>query len=342
MNVCQTLLFIRRCALILLMATCSQAWAELNCDFSSGYQDKTALDFNLIPNQIQTDVPIGTVIYSKTMHLSLWCAKKITGNFWEEENVYINTKNMSNALGSNSGLTIFVTVNGDRNYTARRFDLGISTAIPYAAGLSTDSYLNFEQDIVIELVKTGENSTLSPKSSQIRVFDIGSAGDGILQFNMKNTAKLTFTTQTCEVTGDGNYTFSLPSLDTSQISALGQVTGFNHDFNVDLTCNSSLWSSLGIYMSLSGQGVTGLEKEGVFSFKDLSTGDVSDEIAVQLFRQDGSDWLPVTLGEKFKFTEFGSGFSTVSIPLRAGYYALKSGPSPGDFQSIVIYTISYE
>ncbi|WP_082212553.1 fimbrial protein [Erwinia sp. 9145] len=332
------------CLFVLLIAVSSFVRAELICDFNSSRSDTTGLDFSKVPNEVPTSMPIGSVIYTNNLPISIWCAKKIGNDIAKgPEDVYINTYNISNILGSQSGLTVFVTVNGDRNYTNRRIKTGLSTEVPYlGTSINTDNYLQFEASIIVEVVKTGENVSLNPTRNDVALFSIGSEGSGSQIFYLRNTKKLVFTTQTCEVFNGGNYRIMLPAISSSNITGVGSIPNHNTDFEVGLTCNSNLWSNMGIHMSLSGANIAGLEKEGVFSFKNKETGEVSTQIAVQIFHKQGNTWSPVEVNSKFKVSEFGLGLSTIWVPLRAAYYALQKEQTAGEYQSILVYTISYE
>lgn len=334
---------IKSCLLIFSLTVCFYTRADLTCGFSDNYVGKTEFDFKTIPSQIPSGLPVGTVIYSKTMNFKTWCAKapRSSGVF-DSEYIYFNVKNLDGVFGRESGLGLSITINGQKFTGAQSLKTDYQTRTLFIMGSPTDRYLNFDSEVVVDLIKTGENVTLDPQSNTVVLFDIGSVGNGSLQFMMRNTSMLSFSTQTCDVTGDENYRVTLPPLSIHDVSGTGSTPGVSSDFNINLFCNSNLWSTLGIWMTLTGPGISGLENQGVFSFKDKVTGEISNQIAMQIFRSEGNIWTPISLGEKFKVGSFESALSNMTISLRAGYYALSNKQSVGEYQTTLIYTIKYE
>ncbi|MFU9136961.1 fimbrial protein [Erwinia tasmaniensis] len=334
---------IKSCLLIFSLVVCSYTRADLTCGFSDNYVGRTEFDFKTLPSQIPSGLPIGTVIFRKTLNFKTWCAKapRSSGVF-ENEYIYFNVKNLDGVFGRNSGLDLSFTINGQKITGAKSIKTDYETRTLYIAGTPTDRYLNFDSEVIVELMKTGENVNLDPQSDTVVMFDIGSVGNGSLQFMMNNINALSFSNQTCDLMGNGNYRVTLPPVNINHISGRGSVSGASSNFNITLFCNSDLWSTLGVWMTLTGPGISGLEKQGVFSFKNKATGEISDQIAMQISRSEDDIWTPISLGEKFKVGSFGSALSRMTIPLRVGYYALSEKQSVGEYQATLIYTIKYE
>lgn len=319
--------------------------AAVHCDFDNTPLVTTLFNFNEMPNGINASAPVGTVLFTKTHQIPVWCAKdgRKGSSISGPEPIYLNRADVSSVFGSNSGLTLYITLSGDRGNTRKAFNTGLQTSYTWLPGLSTNDATRFTLDVTIELVKTAENTTLSAKNSVV-LFSVGDQFDtSDMVFYMKNANNLVFTTQTCDVTGSGNYTANLPPLNISDVKTTGPVDGHTADINVQLSCNSTLWSTQAIVMKLTGQDVPGAASDGLFFFKSLDSGESAPGIALQMFQgARGQPFAPITVGQNFEVGNFEDGQSVVTIPLRAGYYVRDKNMTPGKLQSILIYQIDYQ
>lgn len=321
------------------------AQAAVHCDFDNTSMVTTLFDFSEMPNGINASAPVGTVLFNKTHQIPVWCAKdgRKGSSISGPEPIYINRSDVSNVFGSKSGLTLYITVAGDRGNTRKAFNTGLQTSYLWLPSLSTKDATRFTLDVTIELVKTAENTLLSAKNT-VMLFGVGDQFDtSDMVFYMKNGGKLVFTTQTCDVMGSGNYTANLPPLNISDVKGTGPVDGHTADINVQLSCNSTLWSSQSIMMKLTGQDVPGSASDGLFFFKSLESGESAMGIALQIFQgARGQAFTPVTVGQNVEVGNFEDGQSVVTIPLRAGYYVRDKNMTPGKLQSILVYQIDYQ
>ncbi|WP_006316832.1 fimbrial protein [Serratia inhibens] len=319
--------------------------AALKCEFIQTPDNPSYVlfDFLSFPNKIPKELPIGTTIYDKTIELSLWCAKKL-GSFGNES-IFLNRMDLTDVLGKDSGLTIFITLNGKRGHNFEMINTGYSTSIPYIQGVPSENYLNFKSTVRFELVKTGENKVINPKGGYYQtLFSVGSQADGDLTFLMNNANKLQFTTQTCDVSGDKNIQIALPDQNVNELTSIGPVEGKNKDFSINLNCSSDIWSTMKIMMSLTGTSVGGLGNNGVFEFRNATTDAVVSGLGVQMLRQLSSlGYEEITNGAWFKIGQFGEGRTQISVPFRARYYRTTNAKvEAGNVKSLVTYTINYQ
>lgn len=336
------------CRLLLgigLISSSFVAQAALKCDFDGSSMVSTLFDFNELPNGINASAPVGSVLFTKEHSIPIWCAKNgaigssITSG---KEDIYINRMNVVNLFGTNSGLALYITINGERSSARKAYPTGLNSNYLWLTGLSKDPATHFTLDVTLELVKTGPNNLLNVKNT-VELFNIGNMFDGDMKFYMKNANKLVFTTQTCDVMGTGEYTETLPPLNISNVNDTGPVDGHTVDINVKLSCNSKLWSTQAIVMKLTGQDIPGAGSDGLFFFKNRTTGEQAQGIALQMLQgARGQPFTPVVVGQNFKVGNFEDGQSVVTIPLRAGYYVRDKKLSPGLLQSILVYQIDYQ
>ncbi|MGU3413093.1 fimbrial protein [Enterobacteriaceae bacterium C23F] len=328
----------------LFAGAAAPAYAELTCGSDSPVFSNAAMDFSKIPNQINTSVPINTVIYSKETVATIWCGKKLTGsNPFTEEEIFINRITTTNILGSNSGLTVYVTINGNRGTTGKNFGTGVVTNKPWTNGLDTDYLDRVTVNVTVELVKTGENLSLNPKSNNIQLFTVGTQGAGDTQYYLRNNNYLNFTIQTCDIYGDGNFSAELNPLSVNSIHAPGAIDSPTRDFDVLINCNSDLWSTQNILMKITGESISGMENLGLYKWKNVSTGEEVPDMALQLLQGASGSYEPVVPGQNFVVGNFEEGLTVVRIPLRAKYYATGvSQLTPAEVRSVLVYNIDYQ
>lgn len=334
-------------ALFLLVASafmCNKSYAIIHCGPDSNVTNSNiAFDFNELPNQIPTSVPVGTTIYQQDMELELWCAIDIKTETIppEVKMIYVNRDNIENTLGKDSGLTFYITINGDRSSVAQSYESGTTTDIYFANGLPTKYYTKLTVPVRVELVKTSQNIKLSPLRNDIWLFSIGDAGTGYLRYRATNAKKLTFTEFTCN-TVTPNITQTLPTLDISEIKSNGRVDTHTTDFSVGLNCNGDLWSTLSINMSFSGTAVSGLEGSGVYQFFNSTSGEVAEGIGFQLLHQNGAgEYVETPDKAWFKVGNFSDRSEVLNVPLRAVYYKTGGKVMPGEVTGRVTYTVDY-
>ena len=334
-------------ALSLLVASafmCNKSYATIRCGPDSNITNSNiAFDFNELPNQIPTSVPIGTTIYQQNMELELWCAVDITTQTIppEKRMIYINRDDIDNALGKDSGLTFYITINGDRNTTAQSYESGVVTDVYFAQGLQTKYYTKLTVPVTVELVKTAQNIKLSPLRNDIWLFSIGDAGTGYLRYRATNAKKLQFTEFTCNTTTPDIYQ-TLPTLDIAELKGNGRVDTHTTDFSVSLNCNGDLWSTLSINMSFDGTTVNGLERSGVYQFFSTTSGEAAEGIGFQILHQNGlGEFVETPNKEWFKVGSFSEHSEILNVPLRAAYYKTGGKVMPGEVTGRVTYTVDY-
>ena len=90
-------LFIFVTALLLIAVP---ARADLRCGTDSTMLSNAGIDFAKdVPTQINSNTPIGTILYRKEMKLSIWCGKDINStNSWDTspEEIGIRRENLAN------------------------------------------------------------------------------------------------------------------------------------------------------------------------------------------------------------------------------------------------------
>ncbi|MEE4408893.1 MULTISPECIES: fimbrial protein [unclassified Serratia (in: enterobacteria)] len=333
-----------------LTFSCLISWgfysdAALRCEFIQTPQAPSYVlfDFLSFPNKIPKDLPMGSTIYDKTVELPIWCAKKM-GSFGAES-VYLNRMDLTDVLGKDSGLTVFVTLNGKRGDKYEMIDTGYSTNIPYVQGLPVENYLNFKTSVRIELVKTGPNNIIEAKGGFYQIlFSVGSQSDGSLSFLMNNANNLQFTMQTCDISGDKNIQIALPDLNINELRTVGPIEGHSKDFTINLNCSADIWSTMNIMMSLAGTSAGGTGTNGVFEFRNSTSGDAISGLGVQMLRQlSSSAYEEITNGAWFKIGQFGEGQTLISVPFRARYYRTTNAKvEAGMVKSLVTYTVNYQ
>jgi type 1 fimbria pilin len=339
------------CLFAFLVAIASIAFpahAQLMCGTDSRYFNNSGLNFTTdMPTGINASAPVGTVLYRKDMSIGIWCGKDMNiSSSWsvDQEEIFISRSNLANILGRDSGLTLYVTINGDRGTTRKSFGTGVKTNIPWVHDTLDNSYLNrVEVNVTIELVKTGESNNLSIAKNDVMIFDIGDAFGGTLQYFMKGAKKLVFTTQTCEIKDSGNFSATLDSVSINDIRSAGPIEAPGRDFMVSILCNSDLWSTQNIVMKITGNSIPEMANLGLFHWQDVNSGGNAKDIALQLLQGiNGSNYIPVIPGENFIVGNFEKRLKEVTIPLRARYYATGMDLSPGEVQAVLFYNIDYQ
>ncbi|QHM73157.1 fimbrial protein [Mixta intestinalis] len=303
-------------------------------------------DFNNLPTQLPKSVPVGTTIYEATVNVDARCAKKLSGIASGPQKIYASRNAIKNPLGSKSGLTFYVTINGERGTERKSYDTGLTTEAFIVTGLNNkDDYTKVNIPVHVELVKTGENVSISPLSNDVWLFSLGDSGTGNLRFRATNVKKLSFTDYTCNVTSP-NIQQTLPLINMVNLKNVGPVTGYSTDFNVSLNCNGNLWSTLAVKMAFSGQTVTGLEQQGVYQFLDQS-GAIAEGIGFQIFHKNSSgNYVSSAKNEWFEIGNFANNIigqsDTITVPLRASYYRTSGNLNPGMYSGTITYTVDYK
>ncbi|QHM77550.1 hypothetical protein C7M52_03549 [Mixta theicola] len=337
--------------LLLLFAApfiCNKSFAAtVECEnVSNSVAAINVFDFNSLPAQIPKSVPVGTTIYETTIHLDARCAKSLSGLASGPQKIYVSRNAIKNPLGSKSGLTFYVTIKGERGTERKSYDTGLVTEAFVVSGLGNkDDYTKVNIPIYVELVKTGENVSISPLSNEVWLFSLGDSGTGNLRFRAQNVKKLAFTDYTCNVTTP-SIQQTLPLVNVADLKNVGPVPGYSTDFNVSLNCNGNLWSTLAINMAFSGQTVTGLEQQGVYQFLG-PTGTAAEGIGFQIFHKDSSGgYVSPAKNEWFEIGNFANNIigqgDIITVPLRAAYYRTNGNLNPGMYSGTVTYTIDYK
>lgn len=302
----------------------------------------TAFDFNKLPNKIPNNLPVGTTIYDVTMNLDLWCAKELNSSTITsgKEKIYINRNTVDNSLGNKSGLSFFVTINGDRDTVSKSYDSGYTTDAIFVQGLSTSYYTKVSVSVRIELVKTGKTEAITPFRNDVWLFSIGDAGLGYMRYRATNVRKLSFSEYTCNATTPNIYQ-TLPGLKVSALPQHGRADKYTTDFSISLQCNGNVWNTLSINMALSGTPVAGLESRGVYPFFDR-LGNIAEGIGFQILHQNSAGVFVETENNAwFKIGDFSSANPLLTVPLRAAYYRTQEKVTPGELIGSVTYTIDY-
>lgn len=332
-------------ALILLLGSvflCNTSYADnVRCGPDSNITNSiTAFDFNSLPSEIPDTVPIGTTIYDVTMNLDLWCAKDISAASGGARKIYINREALDNVLGSQSGLTFYVTINGERDSARRSYDSGYTTNALFLQGLATSFYTRLNVSVRVELVKTGQNVALSPLRNDIWLFSIGDAGTGYLRYRATNVKKLSFSAYTCNISTPSMHQ-RLPEVNIADLKSNGRVEGHEADFSVSLNCNGDLWSTLSINMAFNGSPVAGLERQGVYPFRK-GNNEIAEGIGFQIRHRNGAgDYVESGNGEFFKIGDFTQQSKILTVPLKANYYRISDRLSPGELTGSVTYIVDY-
>ncbi|QKJ89247.1 fimbrial protein [Paramixta manurensis] len=327
-----------------LAGPAAYAASVIKCGSDSNTSNSiNAFDFDLLPNQIPDTVPVGTTIYDTTMDLELWCAKAPGSIGSGEEKIYVNREPIQGTLGSKSGLSFFITINGERSDQRKTYDSGYTTSAIFLQGLATSYYTKIKVPVRIELVKTGENVQLNPAANYIFLFSVGDQGRGELLYRAININKLGFSSFTCNTLNTDIHR-TLPVLNLANINGItGRIDGYADDFSIRLNCNGELWSTLSINMAFNGAMIPGLESQGVYLFTSANDGGVAKGIGFQLLHKDASDqYVTSGKGEWFKVGNFTSGLNTLDVPVRAVYYKTAEQSSPGKLTGIVTFTIDYQ
>ena len=256
------------------------------------------------------------------------------------EKIYINRNTTDDALGNASGLSFFVTINGERDNISKSYDSGYTTDKIFLAGLPTSSYTKIRVAVRVELVKTGENVAISPFRNDVWLFSIGDPGTGYLRYRATNVRNLSFSTFTCNTTTK-NIHQTLRSLNVSELPRSGRADNYVTDFSVALQCNGDLWSTLSINMALSGTPIAGLEANGVYPFFDRA-GNRAEGIGFQILHQEsGGAFIETANNAWFKIGDFNAGSEQLIVPLRAAYYRTQEKVTLGELTGTVTYTVDY-
>lgn len=333
--------------IILLLVSCCIAnlsyATTIRCGQDSHVTNSvTAFDFNKLPNNIPNNLPLGTTIYDVTMNLELWCAKEFnTGTIHTgKEKIYINRDTIDNTLGDKSGLSFYVTINGERDKAKRSYDSGYTTDVFFASGVPTSNYTKIRVPVRVELVKTGETEAITPFRNDVWLFSVGDAGLGYIRYRATNVRKLSFSEYTCNITTP-NIHQTLPGLKVSELPQSGRADKQAIDFAIALRCNGNISSTLSINMALNGTPVAGLENHGVYPFFDRS-GNMAEGIGFQILHQDSTGAFIETANNAwFKIGNFSSANKLLTVPLRAAYYRTDQKVTPGELTGLVTYTVNY-
>lgn len=332
--------------LLVVSFTCRIGYAgTLVCSANSNISNSNIIfNFNKLPHLIPAMVPVGTTIYDETMELDLWCAKEFnTANITSgRQKIYINRHNADNAFGHNSGLSFYVTINGERDTLSKSYDSGYSTAVIHTSsgGPVTAYYTKLHVSVRVELVKTAEKIKTDAMNNDVTLFSVGDAGTGSVHYRATGVKKIQPSDYTCNAITPNIYQ-SLPEIHVAELPARGRVETHVTDFSISLQCNGDLWSTLAINMAFNGTPVAGLEPNGVYQFLNRS-GETAEGIGFQILHQDSTGaFIETGNNAWFKIGDFLARNKVVNVPLRAAYYRVKENVTPGELTGTITYTVNY-
>lgn len=287
---------------------------------------------------VSNSTPNGTVLWQTSLTTQFKCGlNSLTG----AEDVFVWR---TSYLNVGNGLSLYVSYNGNNGNTLATFDTGVSISAIYQ---QTGTNVTLNVPLTVSLVKTGTVSvpgTYTVPSTYIPVVYVGSNGTGTYPtgggkywtYNVLfNTSSIGVTSSTC-APNQTSQNVDLGTIALGMSGSLGTGIGTTSPdvpFTVQLTCNSAVSGTFGIYMELDATAVNA--SQGIFS---LAAGSTASGVGIQVMQNS----QPVTLAKPWQIASFPLTSTSVSVPFTAHYYQTNAIVSPGTANGVATYTITYQ
>jgi type 1 fimbria pilin len=327
------------CGILWLASPAAQA--DLKCATGDGSATLVDLASSV---KVTPSTPIGTTLFSQTF--TGIKAKCSTSTLRETATAYFVRPNLSTVLGS--GLTLFVTYNGNRNSTAGNISTGVTVNNNSAfLGLPSSSWQDVALGpITVEIVKTGATGTSAPGtvSANLTIGSVGSTlqtSDKALYY-LRGGNTIGYLAETCKVPSPASFNVELGNIAAST-SGFGSGVGSTStakDFAIALSCDTAISGAFKVMLQLDATPVSGLASQGVLALTDAGKPGVAGGVGVQVLNRTTS--TPVALATPWLVGNFPMSSSLINVPFSARYYQTAARVTPGTANSSMTYTISYQ
>lgn len=327
--------------LLMLIAGCQTARAELKCTFTS---TPLVLDIgiNTPPIVVTPGTPVGTTLYRDTLNIKARCSlNKLVGR---TEHAYFNRMDLTDVPGN--GLALYITYKGDRGKTARSIDTGIEVTNRHAAitGTFSNTWQEIPLQVEIEIIKERHvSNAVALKPLYTKIFSIDSTpprGYDPARYYIRGAERISFKNQTCEIIGPRSFNVPMGSVSSTNTHGFGSgigSTSAGKDFSLNLHCELSASGAFNIMMQMDGSPVSGFENAGVLALK--SGKSAASGAGIQILHK--SSLTPVTFAKPWQIGRFPLTDAVLSVSFLARYYQTENKVSPGTANSSLTYTISY-
>ncbi|MFP3888940.1 fimbrial protein [uncultured Ralstonia sp.] len=320
-----------------LLGWSTSASAKLTCVQTSGY-----FAANIPALRISASTPVNTVLWSTTgIQVKAECGKQsATG---AAENAWVYRQNVD--LGS--GLSLYVTYNGNRGNTFEGFNTGTKVSNFYIQGIKGTEV---RATVDIQLVKTGTTPTSGAYSFETtkQILTIGGPNmmegfmSGGANFVVAGLDQVSFVPSTCKAQ-TASIAVDLGTVRIGNASGFGSAIGTtsaSKDFNVNLNCDVTAAGAYKIMMQLDGTTVPAYANQGVLA---LNGGSTAAGLGVQVLRGASSgSQAPVTFGTPWQIGSFPLTLGALSVPFSARYYQTAARITPGTANSSATFTLLYQ
>lgn len=331
------------------LLACSMLWlaspaaqADLKCATGDGSATLVDLASSV---KVTPSTPIGTTLFSQTF--TGIKAKCSTSTLRETATAYFVRPNLSTVLGS--GLTLYVTYNGNRNSTAGNISTGVTVTNNSAfLGLPSSSWQDVTLGpITVEIVKTGATGTSAPGtvSANLTIGSVGStmqSSDKALYY-LRGGNTIGYLAETCKVPSPASFEVPLGSTAVNSSSGFGSGVGSTStakDFAIALSCDTAISGAFKVMLQLDATPVSGLASQGVLALTNAGASGVAGGVGVQVLNRTTS--TPVALATPWLVGNFPMSSSLINVPFSARYYQTAAKITPGTADSSMTYTISYQ
>jgi major type 1 subunit fimbrin (pilin) len=285
---------------------------------------------------VSSATPDNTVLWQTTVVTTTKCG--IDSVLTAPEDIFLWR---SNYLNLGNGLALYISYNGDNGSTLARFDTGTQITKLY---LQTGTNVTINIPLTISLVKVGAvSATGKMPVGYIQAVYVGSNGTGTVPAGGGSqtytvhigNGTIGVTPATCSP----NQTSQNVQMGTIALGMSGSLgtgvgtTSADVPFNVQLTCDSTISGTFGIFMQMDATAINA--KQGLFS---LSGGSTASGVGIQV-TQNGQ---PITLGQPWQIASFPLTSTNLSIPFAAHYYQTGATASAGSANGVATYTITYQ
>lgn len=326
-------------SLMILMAGCQSASADLKCTFDS---NSLILDIgvNTAPIVVTPGTPVGTTLYQDKVAFTARCSlNKIVG---QTEYAYFKRHDLKNLLGN--GLGLYITFKGDRGNTTKLINTGIEVVDRSAfLGLPSSNWQEIPLEVEIEIVKekhAGETIVVASPLVKVLSVDSMAASYSPADFYIRGADKMTFKTQTCDIEGPRSFSVEMGTVSPAGTQGFGSgigSTSAGKNYSLNLQCELSTSGAFSVMMQLDGTAVSGFASAGVLALKTGATS--ATGAGLQILQGDSQ--TPVSFAKPWQIGRFPLAEATLSVPFTARYYQTEYTIRPGIANSTVTYTISY-
>lgn len=293
--------------------------------------------------KLSSSLPVGKTVFNQNYTVHVWCSISDPLQQDDEMAMFIRRTTLQ-TLGN--GLTLFTTLNGDRGSDDSIVSTGVMINNHEAAkGLPPRTWQYLSLNVTVDIVKTGKTpdrpEQVTPISSQISLFQIGSQGGNNAEYTMLDAASgLSFIAHSCQIQGPASFNVPLGPVRTRRDHGLGSgigTTSAGKSFSLNFLCDSEVSGDFTVLMQLNGTAPAGATAPGLLALSEDANS--ATGVALQILHADST--IPVTLGQPWQIASYPLTVRTISVPLLVRYYQTSERITPGKANGIMTWVLNY-